>query len=636
MRFALIGKASADDLQTVSAAARQYAPEISFTSLQKLDDPRQAATVDCYLSFAEFSAEVVRDLAYRLPLGVGERVPFFQQVSCDTANFETGVIPVSGFFHTPISACQAHTICAVTLSSRRLSAQKDDLINEVMKYRKQRRQLIDMGIALSAINDLEKLLELLLAQSRDIVNADAGSIYVRERQGPGKNFGNRLRFRVAQNDTVDISSQAKTFWIDLDETTIAGYVAYTGNPLNIEDVYELSESSPYHFGRSFDREFGYRTKSMLTIPLKNLEGVVVGVIQLMNRKSDASTVFADVESIARGAAPFSFSDIECISSIGSLAAVSIERAILHEDLQQVFEGFLDSSIAAVDERDRVTSGHSRRVMGYAMAFVDAVNECSEGPFAGVRFDESRRRQFKFAALLHDIGKIGVPERLLNKETRLSAEGFEALRARTEYIHFALRHAPSCVESWKCAAELRDDLAFLERINAAGFLPEEDQRRLTALAAKTYVDSSGVRQSFLRDAELRALSVSKGNLTLEERERINSHALATYRILSKISWTGDLIRIPDIASHHHEKLDGSGYPHHLSGDEISLESRILAVIDIYEALVSQDRPYKPAMPCERALEILRAEAAAGRLDTTVIDFFEARGIHRLFAPRAAQA
>jgi HD-GYP domain-containing protein (c-di-GMP phosphodiesterase class II) len=585
---------------------------------------------DCILCYEKFRGDVLRDIIYRLPLGVGEKIPFFQCVAADDERLDAGGLPLSGFFHSPISHAEAHTICRCAAHTRNLAQKNLDLIGEVMKYRQERGRLIDIGAALSSVNDLEKLLDLLLAQTREIVSADAGSIYVREREGQGKAFADRLRFRVAQNDSIEIASRVKQFSIDLNKRTIAGYVALSGLPLGIEDVYALEESLPYRFGKEFDEQLGYRTRSMLTIPLKNQQGVVVGVMQLMNRKKDAAVSLRDAEAVETRTTPFGYTDIECISSIASMAAVSIERALLHEDLRQVFEGFLDSSIAAVDERDRVTSGHSRRVMGYATAFADAVTACRSGPYANIRFSPGRRRQFKFAALLHDIGKIGVPERLLNKETRLSVEALNVIEGRIDYL---LALPLAVVESaavWNTREQWEEERRFLKKINSAGVLDDKDIERLRALAARRYIDAGGKERPFLTLNEREALSVRRGNLTPSERQAIQDHALATYRILSKIPWTAELGAIPDIAAHHHEKLDGSGYPDHMRGKQISLESRILAVIDIFEALVSQDRPYKPPLSPEKALALVRAEADAGKLDAEVVDFFEARRIYLLYA------
>jgi HD-GYP domain-containing protein (c-di-GMP phosphodiesterase class II) len=255
----------------------------------------------------------------------------------------------------------------------------------------------------------------------------------------------------------------------------------------------------------------------------------------------------------------------------------------------------------------VTSGHSKRVMGYAMAFVDAAAADTHNPFSVIATTPERKRQFQFAALLHDIGKIGVPERVLQKESRLAAGEFALVMSRLDYITFAQKHEPASV-SWQSAREVADD---------------------RALRDKYYHTVDGQNVTFLSDHEWLSLSVRTGTLTPEERELINSHALSTLRILSKIPWTRQLEMIPTIAATHHEKMDGSGYPHGLKAGEICLESRILAVIDIFEALVAQDRPYKPKMKPEKAMAIIEKEVEAGHLDPKVVSFFKEKGIYLLY-------
>ena len=314
-----------------------------------------------------------------------------------------------------------------------------------------------------------------------------------------------------------------------------------------------------------------------------------------------------------------------VLSVASQAAVSIERVQLHENIKTLFEGFLRSSVAAIDERDKVTSGHSRRVMGFTTAFLDAALQDTVCPYFELSSSPERRRQLKFAALLHDIGKIGVPEHLLAKETRLSKGEFSAILARMDLVEFQFTLKPQMV-SWNSKQEIESDREMLLKVNRVGFLDDELFEKLCRLREKTFTSIDDETVAFLLDNEWSALSIRKGNLTKDERNLINSHAVSTYRILSEIPWTKHLEMIPAIASQHHERMDGSGYPEGLIGDRIQLESKILAVIDIYEALVAQDRPYKPRMSSDQALKIICDEAENGRLDKDVVSFFKEKGIY----------
>ena len=581
------------------------------------------------LSFFPCEKQSCIELFSAMPLGTGHEVPFFQRIDGGESPDFLRDLPVYGVFSCPMTALNARNILNTIVRQNALLTQNKELVGEIIKYRKQKHQLIKIGTALSSQTSLDKLLSSILAESRDLVCADAGSVYIREKSAPGGAFMDAIRFKISQNDSIDVS-QAAEMVMPMDKKTIAGYVGCTGELLNIDDVYRLPEAVPYTFGKDWDRKFGYRMKSMLTVPLKNLAGEVVGILQLMNKKKDRSARLSSSSDIEAQTAPFSVSDEDCVCSIGSQAAVSIERVQLYTEIESIFEGYLKSSIAAIDERDRITYGHSRRVMGYAMAFADAVNADRKGPFKGVFFSESRKNQFRFAALLHDIGKIGVPEALLMKESRISHEEMASLKMRVEYIKLSLAaHVPAMPLPWSFERELDQDCAFLETINTAGFLKDEDLDRLTLIRAKYFYDRKGLQVPFLTDHEWEALSVRKGNLTATERERINSHAIATRRILSRIPWTKALELIPEIACHHHEKIDGSGYPDGLTADRISFESKVLAVIDIYEALVSQDRPYKPKMPPEKAIVILRGEVEAKHLDADIVEFFIKSGVYKIF-------
>ncbi|MFP4012665.1 MAG: HD domain-containing phosphohydrolase [Chitinispirillaceae bacterium] len=579
------------------------------------------------ISYLSCNMEMMLDIFGNQPIGFGESVPLFQCVEGEAVPPYLYDLPLSGVFRSPLNETVALNMLLSVHRSGSLLEKHSVLTDEIMKYRRQKDQLVRIGTALSNENDLTALLEQILTVSREITFADAGSIYTKDKRVPGDDSSGNLRFRVAQNDSVKLKSVSE-FTLPIDSETIAGYVACSGKTLTIDDVYEIGSNVPYKFGRDFDRKSGYRSKSMLTVPLKNMDGEVVGVLQLMNKKTSKDKVLSTAEDFEKSVIPFFMGDEDIILSIASYAAVSIERVILYENIKNLFEGFLRSSVAAIDERDRVTSGHSTRVRGYVKAFLDVVKEEPGCSFAELVSSEDRIRQFEFAAHLHDIGKIGVPEHLLNKDNRLAPGEMNAVFARLDYIELALEYTPESVD-WKSKEEISEDRQFLIRVNSAGFLSDEDHLKLGQLHKKTYKKPCGEVCRLLSDSEYESLSIRKGNLTKREREIINSHATSTYKILSKIPWTKPLENIPLIACHHHEKMDGSGYPNGLAGDQIPLESRILAVIDIYEALVAQDRPYKPKTPPERALKILKAEVENNHLDSEVVNFFIDKKIYKLF-------
>jgi len=628
----LLGEVPAPDSEQVQKAAAQFdfgiqvLPEVVPLTF----GPGSIPPAGC-ISYLPCTQGAMLEMFGTMPIGFGQEVPLFQLIDGEDSPAFCAAMPFAGFFHSPLGVLDCRNIMLSMTRDETLTRQNREVTGEVMKYRKQKHQLIKIGTSLSLQNDLGKLLSLILAESRDIVAADAGSIYIREKNGPGGSFTDRIRFKISQNDSVDIVAESSEFSIPIDKTSVAGYVACTGEALAIEDIAKLDDAAPYKKARKeYEEKFDYPVKSMLTVPLKNMSGDVAGVLQLMNKKVNTECRLRSPGDAAKFVVPFTLSDEDFVLSIASQAAVSIERVQLYQEIKDIFEGYLRSSIAAIDERDRVTYGHSRRVMGYAMAFADAVNRENGGPFDGMHFSEDRKNQFRFAALLHDIGKIGVPEALLTKKYRLSSEGMDVLRSRGEYIKVLLPAgtAPS-PPAWASAADVDADVEFLATLNEAGFISDDDFGRLGKIAEKNYFDARGNSVPFLNGREYECLSVRKGNLTAKERDRVNSHAQATRRILSRIPWTSGLEQIPEIASHHHERLDGSGYPDGLKEEQLSFESKALAVIDIYEALVAQDRPYKPKMPPQKAFEILRAEAKANHLDGRIVEFFISSGTYKIF-------
>jgi len=581
---------------------------------------------EAFICWAECSQVTLLTMFSLLPVGTGERIPFFQQVPGGIPEW-LRKFPVAGFFSLPLTQPAAESMVCTIGRNRLLIDRQIELTSERDTAHAEMDKLVAVGTVLSSEHDLKRLLEVILADCRNAVSADAGSVYVRERTLPGGPLTDSLLFMVAQNDSVDMGKSGQ-YRLPINAESIAGYVALTGKPLRIDDIANIPADAPFKTSRTFQRYFEYHTRSMLTVPLVNLQKEVVGVLQLLNRKKDAGLPLVSEIAFETGVTVFTPHDERFVLSVAQLAAVSIERAQLHENITALFEGFLNASITSVDERDRVTSGHSRRVMRYAMAFVDAAEKYPDHPFRVLCSSLDRRRQFQFAALLHDIGKIGVPEFVLTKEQRLPKEELNTLMGNLDYIGFAFSVKPETV-GWTSREEIDDDRAFLLRVNKSGRICQADSERLALLGKKTFTDYRGDKVSLLSAYAIEALSVPRGNLTALERELICSHAQSTHRILSMIPWTDALKDVPYIAAQHHERIDGSGYPQGITGKEMFLESKILAVIDIYEALVAQDRPYKPRMPVARALEIIESEATAGHLDPNVVRFFIDNKIHLLY-------
>jgi HD-GYP domain-containing protein (c-di-GMP phosphodiesterase class II) len=528
-------------------------------------------------------------------------------------------------------------------------------------------QLNQIGVALTAERDIDRLLELILSKSREITLADAGSLYLVERGGEGGNGnGDRLRFKLAQNDSVPVAFEE--FTIPLDRTSIAGYVALAGEPLNEPDVYYVREGTPYSVSRSFDEKSGYRSKSMLVVPMKDHKEVVIGVVQLINKKRDAGAVLQSASLVDDQVISFTAVDRDLVESLASQAAVAFENADLIQRIRTLFDQFIRRAVTAVEMRDPTTSDHSERVSILTVGLAEKVDGAADGPFAGHRFSRDQVEEIRYAALLHDFGKVAVQEKYLRKGKKLYATQLIAIKQRFAYIRRTieverLRARLAALESGRAtrerlaALEVEFDrrreeaervLRLVEDANEPTVVEEERFRAMMSLPVRPlsfdelveFPVEGWAEGPYLTEDEVEALSIRKGSLSDIERDEINSHVSHTYRFLQKLPWTSQFRRVPEIAWAHHEKLDGSGYPRGLKAEDIPIESRMMTIADIYDALVAWDRPYKPAVSPERAREILREEAEGGKVDRDLLRvFLEARifdqpEFRALLRPRAA--
>lgn len=494
-----------------------------------------------------------------------------------------------------------------------------------------------IGIALSAERDVDRLLERILMEARRFSRSEAGSLYLLE-DGPS---GKRLRFRVAQNDAVRFAFAERT--MPADEESLAGWVAVRGEPLVLADAYSVPAGAPYHHNPQVDSATGWRTRAVVVVPMKDHRGELVGVLQLMNRVAPDGLPERYPEDL-----------VPLLLSLATQAAVCLQANLLTAAVRRLFEDFARASIVAVEQRDPTTAGHSSRVAGLTERLAVVVDRAREGPYAALSFDREELHELRMAALLHDFGKISVPERVLVKAKKLDPDALERIRSRFDYaleagdsasyrallMRLLETGAPPTPEDVReldlarseRAQQLEEQFEELRRANEPTVLPREAGGRLRALLTRTWRDRRGEISELLRDDEFRLLSIPRGSLSDEERAQIEGHVSNTFRFLSTIPWTPELARIPEIAYSHHEKLDGSGYPLRRKKGEIPVPSRILTVCDIYDALTASDRPYKKAVPREGALKILEDEACRGLLDSWLVETFVAE---KLWVPAGAE-
>ena len=533
----------------------------------------------------------------------------------------------------PAPAALAHALDSA-FEARKLAAQATAANDRLKRSTHEIRELNRIGVALSSEKDPEKLLNLILSASREITSSDAGSLYLVEEVSETERM---LRFKLTQNDSLQTTFTE--FTMPLNRSSIAGYVADTGEVLHLPDAYKIPKPAPYKFNRSFDAEVGYRTRSMLTIPLKNPKDEVLGVLQLINCKRTFSHTLKTPADFDKGVTPYPKDYIDLAVSLASQAAVAYENNILYENIQTLFEGFVKASVTAIEQRDPTTSGHSFRVSQLTCGLAEAADKVTTGLYADLAFTRDQLKEIRYAALLHDFGKVGVREEVLVKAKKLYPEQLTIVQHRFDFIRKALEadilrkkfgamKKGASVDSLtefdseyeRRLSELEDYMGFILESNEPTVLPEGNFDRLIEVAKLSYVDPRGIERPYLTPEEVRFLSIPKGSLDSDERKQIESHVIHTYNFLNQIPWTKDIKDVPNIARGHHEKLNGKGYPFNLRAPEISPQTRMMTISDIFDALNASDRPYKKAVPQEKALKILGFMMKDGELDPILYQLF----------------
>lgn len=513
------------------------------------------------------------------------------------------------------------------------------------------RSLVDTGISLTREKDISRILDIIIDRALDATGADAASIFLTENikidsvANTQAKYIPVLRFHRSTNRRSGKTYQNKI--LELEKSSIAGWVAIEGKAVRINDCYNLSPESGLVFNKEVDLETGYNTVSMLAVPMTSSNDKVRGVLQIINKIKPGSPGDLDKNKLieASDVMPFTDEDEELMAAFASQASVAIENAKLTEDIENLFESFIRASVTAIESRDPSTSGHSDRVAVFTVEFARAVHQAELGPFKEVQFNDGQIRELRYAALLHDFGKIGVRESVLSKQLKLYPHEMETILNRLETVR-----AKQEMLTWKNTTE--ELLSLIDRgvkvekpkdyvvkvVNKIDdFAKQLQQVRLSIVKANqpqviagdfdiisliSWINktSQEIEQAILTPDEIVKLSLPKGTLTEIERREIESHVTHTYHFLRQIAWTEDLGSVPDIAYSHHEKMDGSGYPRGLVTEHIPLQSKLMTIADIYDALTSMDRPYKPAVQPERAIDILFMEGRSGKLDLDLLKIF----------------
>ena len=509
-------------------------------------------------------------------------------------------------------------------------------------------KLSAVGIALSAEKDNERLLELILSSAKDISNADGGTLYTRTDD-------DELKFEIMLTDSLgihmggttgaDISLPPVRLYGDDGEPNnqnIAARAAVSGKTVSVPDAYD-SEEFDFSGTRDFDRKTGYRSTSFLTVPMRNHEDEVTGVLQLINaRGPDGEDVVA-----------FSEADQLIVESLASQAAIAMTKKRLLDEQRELFEAFIELIAAAIDDKSPYTGGHCRRVPELTMMLAEAAAATRCGPLSDFGMSEEDRYELRIAGWLHDCGKVTTPEYVVDKATKLETifdridmvntrievlkrdAEIELLKAELDRVVNGGSADPEALARTlqQRRRELDEEREFLGRTNIGGeFLDEDAKQRVHQIAERVWVSPQGETEPLLSEEEVYNLTIQRGTLTAEEREVINYHIVATIKMLEQLPYPKHLRRVPEFAGGHHERMDGKGYPRGLTREQMSVQARVMGIADIFEALTAGDRPYKKAMPISQALTILGRMKEDNHIDPDLFDVFIRDKVYLQYAER----
>lgn len=509
-------------------------------------------------------------------------------------------------------------------------------------------QLNAIGAALSKERDITRLLESILVAAKTITHADGGTLYriTEDRQA--------LRFEILKTDSLKIAMGGTSGRpIDFpnlplydergqpNDSLVAAYAAIHNETVNIADAY-TEPNFDFSGTRQFDARTGYRSQSFLAVPMKDHEGDVIGVLQLINakRKHTGEVV------------TFSGADQSLAESLASQAAIAITNRNLMSQLEALFESFISLINLAIDEKSHYTGGHCQRVPALTMMLAEAVNAHKQGPLAAFSMDDRDRYELKIAGLLHDCGKVTTPVHVVDKATKLQTlfdridlidTRFEVLKRDQEIAalraQLALRKQTDAsmeAQVWALAREqieaLEDDRAFLRTVNqGAESMKDADLQRVRNIGQqRMWRNVSGLESELLSANEIENLTIRAGTLTGAERDIINNHIVATIRMLEQLPWPKHLKNVPEYAGGHHERMDGKGYPKGLTRDQMSVQARVMGIADIFEALTARDRPYKQGMKLSQAMGIMHKFRVGGHIDSDLFDIFVEEGVYLRYA------
>jgi len=464
-------------------------------------------------------------------------------------------------------------------------------------------------------NNLQKILDTTLGSFLDLVSCDAGSVYTVRKDSSGETI---LTFEAMITRSIrvrGVPEPLRRLKFAVDDASIVGKTAVFRKPILLNEAINNNPVAP-----AVGEALGYATRNIFSGPLITPRGDLVGVVQLINKLPRDGSEFDPHDFSPLPA--FDEKDERLFSIISEQAALAIENSLLLDEQERLMEGIVNACITAIEARDPSTSGHSLRVANYSTILAEAVNRTSWGPLRSVSFNSTQMRELRFAAMLHDVGKIGVREGVLQKEKKLHPHELEtvALRLRLMRTQLLLLEREGRKDSTEVIRQVDEAWTRVLEANEPSVLNRATSDLVKDLRSLSVFLDNGELITALTEDECQKLCIPIGSLSESERIEIESHVNKTYEILKLIPWSKGLEQVPEIAYRHHEHLDGSGYPNRITRESILPQTRIMTICDIYDALVSNDRPYKPSMPSQAALDIIEAEVKAGKLDRNYFEVF----------------